>query len=98
MSGDAKQGMTRRGNRWRVLGWGAAAIMLFLPLIAMQFTDEVNWELNDFIVFGAMLLAAGGVLELASRMTSNRAYRTAVAVAVIAAFILIWVDGAVGIF
>ena len=97
MSGNAEHGMSRRGNRWRVMAWGAAAIMLLLPLIAMQFTDEVNWDLIDFIIFGAMLLAAGGALELASRMMSNKVYRAAVAVAVIAAFILIWVNGAVGI-
>lgn len=97
MSGNEGFGMARRGNRWRIVGWGIAAILFLLPLVAMQFTDEVNWDLIDFIIFGAMLLAAGGALELASRMMSNKVYRAAVAVAVIAAFILIWVNGAVGI-
>jgi hypothetical protein len=70
---------------------------LLLPLIAMQFTHEVNWDETDFIVFGAMLVGACGAYELATRMTGNTAYRAAVGVAVVAAFLLIWINLAVGI-
>lgn len=84
-------------NRWRFLGWGVAVIMLLLPLISMQFTDEVDWDITDFIIFGAMLSAVGGVFELVARMTPNKAYRAAVGVALAASFILIWVNAAVGI-
>lgn len=71
--------------------------MLLVPFISMQFTDEVDWDVSDFIIFGAMLVAAGGVFELAARMTPNKAYRAAVGVALAAAFMLIWINGAVGI-
>jgi hypothetical protein len=77
--------------------WGGAAFLLLLPLAAMQFTGEVNWDETDFVVFGAMLAVACGTYELAARMTGNRAYRAAVGVAVAAAFILVWVNLAVGI-
>ena len=97
MSGEAGNNSSLHKNRWRVIGWGAAAIMLLLPLIAMQFTDEVDWDLSDFIIFGAMLAAAGGTFELATRVTSNKTHRAAVVLALAAAFILIWVNGAVGI-
>jgi hypothetical protein len=63
----------------------------------MQFTDEVVWDETDFIVFGAMLVAAGGTFEVAARMSGNNAYRAAVGVAVAAAFILVWMNLAVGI-
>jgi hypothetical protein len=85
------------GSRWRIVIWGTAAFLLLLPLIAMQFTNEVNWDETDFVVFGAMLFGACGVYELAARMTPNFAYRAAVGVAVVAAFILIWMNLAVGI-
>ncbi len=85
------------GSRWRIVIWGTAAFLLLLPLIAMQFTNEMNWDETDFIVFGAMLFGACGVYELAARMTPNFAYRAAVGVAVVAAFILIWMNLAVGI-
>jgi hypothetical protein len=71
--------------------------MLLLPLIAMQITDEVNWGVADFVLFGAMLAGAGGTFELAARMTGNHAYRAAVGVALAAAFILVWMNLAVGI-
>ena len=74
-----------------------AALLLLLPLGAMRFTDEVNWDETDFIVFGAMLLGACGTYELSARMTGNIAYRAAVGVAVVTAFILIWINLAVGI-
>ena len=85
------------GSRWRLAGWGAAAVLLLVPLVAMQFTDEVDWSAADFAVFGAMLAGAGGALELAVRMTRNTAYRAAVGVALAAAFLLVWANGAVGI-
>jgi len=87
----------RRTNRWRVAIWGGATLLLLLPLVAMQFTREVAWDLPDFIVFGVMLAAACGTYELAARKTGNGAYRAAVGIAVAAGFILVWINLAVGI-
>jgi hypothetical protein len=77
--------------------WVTAAVILLLPLVAMQFTDEVVWDKTDFAVMGAMLFGACGVYELTARMTANVAYRAAVSVAVVAAFMLVWLNLAVGI-
>ncbi len=88
-------------SRWRIAAWSAAAFLLLLPLVAMAFTDEVNWDATDFAIFGALLAGAGGILEFAVRQTGNAAYKTAyrtgVGLAVLAAFLLVWVNGAVGI-
>lgn len=77
--------------------WGVAALLLLLPLVAMQFTHEVAWSPGDFAVFGAMLLVACGTYELAARVARSGAYRAAVGVALTAAFLLGWVNLAVGI-
>jgi hypothetical protein len=77
--------------------WVIAALILLLPLVAMQFTDEVVWDETDFAVIGVMLFGACSAYEMAARMTGNIAYRAAVGVAVVAAFILIWINLAVGI-
>jgi len=82
---------------WRIARWSLAALILLLPLLAMQFTTEVAWDFADFMIFGALLAGAGGVYELAMRVSGHRAYRAAIAVALAAAFILIWVNLAVGI-
>ena len=97
LGGNAENGGGRRGSRWRIAAWGTAALMLLLPFFAMQVTDEVDWDVADFALFGAMLVGAGGTYELAARMTGNTAYRAAVGVAVAAAFILVWMNLAVGI-
>jgi hypothetical protein len=97
MAGNTENGRGRRGNRWRIAVWGTAAFLLLLPSVAMRFTNDVNWDETDFMVFGAMLAAACGTCELAARMTGNSAYRAAVSVAVAAAFILVWMNLAVGI-
>ncbi len=84
-------------NAMRVLAWSAAAVILLLPAVAMQFTDEVNWTAGDFILMGMMLLVACGSFELATRVTRSLAYVVASAVAVGAAFLMTWINLAVGI-
>jgi hypothetical protein len=79
------------------MGWGMAAVLLLLPLVAMQFTSEVNWTLSDFVFAGAMFGLVGGTYELAIRLSRNYAYRGGVAVALLAAFLLVWINLAVGI-
>lgn len=97
MAGNAENGGGRRGRFWRIAPWVIATLILLLPLVAMQFTDEVVWDEADFAVIAAMLFGASGAYGLAARMTGNIAYRAAVGVAVVAAFILIWINLAVGI-
>jgi hypothetical protein len=77
--------------------WGAAAALLLLPLIAMQFTAEVNWTPFDFLVFGTMLLAACGFYEMATRVSARKPYRLAAGIAVVGAFLQVWANLAVGI-
>lgn len=57
----------------------------------------MNWDALDFVVFIALLLAVGVAYKLATRMAANNTYRFGVALALAASFILIWVNGAVGI-
>jgi ABC-type cobalamin transport system permease subunit len=75
-----------------------AALILLVPLLAMRFTDEVNWDLTDFAVVGALLIGTGLMYELASRKVSTFKYRAAVGVALVAALLLVWAELAVGIF
>jgi hypothetical protein len=90
-------GMMREGaNPWRVAGWSIAALLLLTPLVAMQFTDEVNWTGFDFIFAAVLIGGVGLVFELAVRSTRNIAYRAGVGVALAAAFLTVWVNAAVG--
>ena len=55
------------------------------------------WDVLDFAVFGAMLVSVGFIYRLVRRKADNKTYRLAVGVALAAAFILIRINGAVGI-
>jgi hypothetical protein len=68
----------------------ATALLLLVPFIAMQITDEVDWDETDFIVMGALLFGACGAFELAARTTRNHAYRAAVGVAVAVGVLFGW--------
>ena len=91
-------GDRQRGNPLRIVVWGLAAFALLLPLIAMQFTSEVDWDLTDFVVFGLMLLVVCTGYEIATRLTGNKVYRLLAGIALLGAFLLIWMHLAVGIF
>ena len=73
------------------------AFILLLPLLAMQFTAEVDWNWFDFSVAGALLFGTGLTYELIARKAGNTAYRAAVGVALAAALLLVWINLAVGI-
>ena len=76
----------------------ATAFILLLPLLAMQFTDAVVWDLTDFAVGGTLLFGAGLSYVLVAKKMSTTAYRVAVGIAIGIVFLLIWAELAVGIF
>lgn len=75
----------------------ATGVILLLPLLAMQITDEVDWDRADFAVAGALLAGTGLMYEVAARKAGNIAYRAAVGLALAAALLLVWINLAVGI-
>jgi hypothetical protein len=72
--------------------------ILLVPLLAMQFTQEVDWGGGDFAVAGALLFGAGMIYVVAARWAQRRAQRAAAAAAVLCALALIWAELAVGLF
>ncbi len=72
--------------------------LLLIPLIAMQFTNEVDWSLFDFVVMGILLLGTGIMCELVLRKVKNIEHRLTICGAILVAFFIIWAELAVGIF
>jgi len=88
----------RSGSGRRMAAWAAVvALILLIPLVAMQFSDEWNWDLFDFVFAGTLLFGAGLTYELVAKKGGTTAYRAAVGVAVATALVLVWVNAAVGI-
>lgn len=88
---------SRLWSRIRWVVWGGACLLLMLPLVAMQFTREVNWTLSDFVVMGFMLGMVCVAFEIAVRVARSNAYVVAAGIAVAAAFLMTWANLAVGI-
>lgn len=76
----------------------AVGVLLLIPLVAMQFTNEVNWSGFDFLVMGVLLLGTGLICELGLRKVKKRTNRLVLCLAVLGIFILVWMELAVGIF
>ena len=72
--------------------------LLLIPLIAGQFTNEVNWNLSDFVVMGALLFVTGFFFELVMRLFSKTKHRAIFLIIIVLVFLLIWAELAVGIF
>ncbi|GAB4021570.1 hypothetical protein GCM10028808_66820 [Spirosoma migulaei] len=76
----------------------AVATLLLIPFIAMQFTNEVNWTLSDFVVAGVLLFGTGLLIELVLRTVTTAKHRIALCAVILVALLLIWIELAVGIF
>jgi hypothetical protein len=86
--------MTKK--RFSIL-FGIIATLLLIPLVAMQFTNEVNWTALDFIVMGLLLLGVGTGIEYILRKTKSKNQKIILVGAAIGAFLLIWIELAVGL-
>ena len=57
----------------------------------------MDWDVMDFAIFGAMVVGVIGIYALLRRRANNAPYRFALGIALLTAFVLMWVNGAVGI-
>ena len=75
----------------------ATGLILLIPLIAMQFITEVNWDRIDFIVMGVLLFSTGSLFVLVARRFPRRR-RVVIGTMFVVAFLYVWAELAVGIF
>lgn len=73
-------------------------VLLAIPFLAMQFTDEVMWNLSDFVVAGSLLFGVGLVYKLFVKKMKNTAYRIIAGVVILAVLFLVFAELAVGVF
>lgn len=71
--------------------------ILMIPLIAMQFTNEVDWNIFDFIVAGILIFGTGITFKIITMKVRSNYYKAAFGLSIGTAFLLIWSNLAVGI-
>lgn len=73
------------------------AAILMVPLVAMQFTREVNWTVSDFVVAVFLLAGTGMLFELSTTKLRTRKSRlTAVALNELG-FLFVWEEMVLGL-
>jgi hypothetical protein len=90
--------MTTSNNKRLIVILALVPLLLLVPLIAMQFTNEVNWDAFDFLIMGILLTATGLGCELALRKIKRPGYREIVVGIILLTFLLIWGELATGFF
>ena len=73
-------------------------VLLLIPLIAMKFTEEVQWNSADFLIAGTLLFILGWTLEWTWRKVSSKRAKSMMILGSILLFIFIWIELAVGVF
>lgn len=73
-------------------------LVLAIPFVAMQFTDEVKWDVHDFVVIGGLLVVSGLVFEFIASGLKTKKQRVMLALTFLVIIFVVWVELAVGIF
>lgn len=76
----------------------APLVLLLIPLIAMQFSEEVQWGILDFVLMGILLLVAGMWTQRVIERIRSKPNRILYISFILLLFLLFWVEMAVGIF
>jgi len=73
-------------------------LLLLFPLIAMQFTTEVNWTVADFILAAVLLFGTMLLIEFGINSVQSKNYSIVIILGILALLFIFWAELAVGIF
>lgn len=77
--------------------WAGIAMLLAVPLVAMQVTSEVQWTAFDFTMAALLLALPALAFELASMFVEQRSVRIVLVTGFVLASLVLWAQGAVGL-
>ncbi len=72
-------------------------MLLITPLIAMPFSNQVDWTGSDFIIAGLLLFVAAFAIEVVLRLFTKKRNQVAIIAVLIFVFLSIWAELAVGV-
>lgn len=97
MTGNNIQAKPSLGKSLLVVALVTASILM-IPLVAMQFTSEVNWTTSDFVIMGALIALTGLAMSFALRAIRTTRRRLLAVGLIGLGFLYCWAELAVGIF
>jgi hypothetical protein len=75
----------------------SSLMLLIIPLIAMPFSNQVDWTGSDFLIAGLLLFVAAFAIEVVLRLFKKKRYQVAIIAVLIFVFLFIWAELAVGV-
>ena len=75
-----------------------SGVLLLIPFIASQFSDEVNWSGFDYLIMAILFGTTSVALDFVLTKAKNKQSRWAWGIAVVLVLFLVWVEIAVGVF
>lgn len=72
-------------------------LLLIIPLLGSRYVEGWNWDGFDFVFAAVIFFAFSFAYEMLARNGSAASYRAASGIAVLTAFLLVWINAAVGI-
>lgn len=75
-----------------------ASLLLLLPLVAMQFTEEVDWNAFDFVIAAILLYGTGIAIDFALEKLKGKTSKILIPVLLFLILLLVWAELGVGIF
>lgn len=102
-----KLGVLTMNNKLLIRPAILTALLLLIPYFIMKFQlvmpdpnrpgdQGFNWSVGDFVFMGALIFAAGFAFEFIANRSRTFTFRAGVALGVLTAFLLTWVNLAVG--
>ena len=71
--------------------------LLLIPAVGMRVSDEWNWGPESFVLAWVLMVGVGFAYKFVTRKAGTAAYRFAAALALGTAFMLLWINAAVGL-
>lgn len=75
-----------------------AVSLLIIPALGMQFSNEVNWSLSDFLIAGIILLIAASMVNIILTFIHTKLWKIILLIISFFIIAIIWAELAVGIF
>ncbi|MDB5166613.1 MAG: hypothetical protein JWM37_685 [Candidatus Saccharibacteria bacterium] len=73
-------------------------LALAVPLTAMQFSNDLDWKPEDFVIIGCLVFGTGLLYLWLASMARSRRAKTIIAATLLVGLLYVWAELAVGIF
>ena len=90
--------MLQSNTKRLIVMLGISALLLLVPFVSMQFTNEVQWSPFDFMVMTILLSTVIVSVEFIFRKLKTKRSKIIAITASALIFLIIWAELAVGIF